>query len=80
MGVAGQGLHVRLLNIGGLLLSFRFSRFRVTAFVTALEWMMAPSAGLVQQQGLANVLDLGNGALEIECFCEDYLEDLHGAC
>lgn len=26
-----------------------------------------PLNGLVQQQGLADILDLGDGALEIEC-------------
>lgn len=34
---------------------------------------------LVQQQRLADILDLGNRAFEIECLGEDNLEDLwHG--
>jgi hypothetical protein len=31
---------------------------------------------LVEEQGLANVLDFGYCALEVECFRQDYFEDL----
>lgn len=33
-------------------------------------------AGLIEEQGLADVLDLGDGALQVEGFGEDDLEDL----
>lgn len=33
-------------------------------------------AGLVEEQGLAHVLDLGDGALEVESLGQDDLEDL----
>lgn len=32
--------------------------------------------GLIEQKRLSNVFDFGNGALEVECFRQDDLEDL----
>ena len=39
-------------------------------------WQIKALNGLVQQQGLADILDLGDGALEVKGLGKDNLEDL----